>query len=139
MQDLTQQKTKIFHFQHNYKKFNSLHFTTIRGKSSYKKYQYAEIVKIMLKNRLLGSAMIYKSELQKISEIPLELLKKDTSYNGFEIINKEDFITLLNSFPTRRRFKIFVDLESVVTIFYLEQSYDFALPKENVNYQRSKH
>lgn len=107
-------------FRHNYYKLGKLQFTTIRGKSWMKKLRAGMKVEL---DTLTGKrlATVIKIELKIIREIPLDVLKLDGEYPGFEIDNHLAFVSLLNSFRQKIWTSKPVAPEDEMTIITLQQ------------------
>lgn len=113
-----------FSFQHDYFKLKDWCFTTIRGKSAIKQYNWAQTVKIIRCNEspsngsgeVLYRAHIVGAEIKKISEIKLDVLQRDAEFLGFEIKNHWDFVGLINSM---RKYQKIKSLDAEVCVFQL--------------------
>ena len=109
---------KQINFAHAYHKLQQQRFTTIRRASNLQKYIHGEVVEITLNRTLLFTAKITNLEVCKVSQMPLDVLKKDAEYPGFEIKNHVDFLALMNSF---RFFRSPLSLNDKVLVITLEK------------------
>lgn len=87
----------VIKFKHNYFKLGDHKFTTIRGKSWYKKIDVGDTVELHTPTGI-REAKVVKVELKRIDKMLLSQLKKDGEYPGFKIENSLQFVSLLNSF-----------------------------------------
>jgi len=105
-------------FRHRYHKLAQPEFTTIRGKSQFKRRKVGDRVTIATPDGLFF-AEIVALELKRVRDLPLEFLKADAEYPGCVIGRHEHFVNLLNSFraPAWTR----ATLDSELTIISLRR------------------
>jgi len=108
-------------FARDYHKLNDEKFTTIRGKSHFQKFMIGEEIEIYLNNELLCLAEVTGLELCRLSDIPIETLKKDGEFSGFVIRSSKDFIGLINSMRLYHKIK---DDSEEMTVIYLRKLYE---------------
>ena len=89
---------QIINFKHHYYKLINDEFTTIRGKTSFKKFKVDELVQINKQKVPYCKSVILEIELRRIIDLDFEFLKEDSEYKEFSIKNKNDFVEFLNSF-----------------------------------------
>ena len=85
-------------FCHRYNKLNQDRFTTIRGKSWFKKCKAGQIVTCHAPGEKDFECRVLAVELKVLKELGLPFLKADAEYPGFKIENILQFVSLLNSF-----------------------------------------
>jgi hypothetical protein len=88
-------KDKIV-FRNRYHKLAKPVFTTVRGKSWFKKLRVGELVEIVEPSRE-SLAVVEAVKLVRISDMTVEFVKADAEYPGCVLNSLEDFVTLLNS------------------------------------------
>ncbi|WP_064496473.1 hypothetical protein [Methanocaldococcus jannaschii] len=105
-------------FSHDYFKLREQRFTTIRSKHYLKNkgLRVGDVVKIKHPSGEFP-AKIVGVEVKRICDIPLEILKKDAEFEGFNIKTHQDFVDLLNSFIPYKSNK----LTTEKAIIYLER------------------
>jgi hypothetical protein len=108
----------IIKFCHQYYKLARHTFTTIRGKSQFRRYRVGDVVTVEAPK---GSfkAEITGLKLQKPVDMSLEFIQADAEYPGFTLNSVDEFITLLNSFRAPAWKKASQDEE--MTVFYLKK------------------
>lgn len=109
---------KQIEFAHNYNKLKENEFTTIRGKTNFKKYKAGETVEILLKGKKIFNAEIDHVKKTELADVPFNLLKKDGEFPGFTINERIDFIGLINSL---RRFNKLKNENEMVTVLFLKR------------------
>ena len=108
----------VIRFKHSYHKLDWDIFTTIRGKSYFRKSALGQTVTVEHPGRSF-IAKIVLLQLCTVDSLPVEFLKKDAEYPGFTISSQQDFCNLLNSF--RAPFWTQVTIETEMTIITLEK------------------
>jgi hypothetical protein len=108
----------VIKFKHAYYKLGNATFTTIRGKSYFRRFEPDQLVTVeypggMFVARILGL------QVCTIESLPVAFLKNDAEYPGFTFSSQQDFCDLLNSF--RARFWTQVTPQSEMTIITLEK------------------
>lgn len=83
-------------FRHRYHKLARLEFTTIRGKSWFKKLKIGQEVTIENPDENFRARVVGLG-LMRLRDMSLEFLKQDAEYPGCTITALEHFINLLNS------------------------------------------
>jgi len=107
-------------FCHRYHKLNHDRFTTVRGKSWFKGLKVGQIVSCHAPGEKDFECRVLAAELRVIKELGLPFLKADAEYQGFEIENSLQFISLLNSFRKWPSQKLCAEDE--VTVLTLERT-----------------
>lgn len=108
-------KIKTLEFAHNYYKLDCVEFTTIRGAGRINKHKFGDIVNIEAPGRKFAARIIYL-EKKKLSDIPLETLKKDGEFHGFTVRNHLDFMGLVNSMRQFGKLKSIDDEVTIITL-----------------------
>jgi len=106
-------------FCHHYHKLAHNRFTTVRGKSWFKKCKAGEIVSCHAPGEKDFECRVLAVELKVTKELGVPFLKADAEYPGFEIENTLQFVSLLNSFRKWPSTKLCAD--DTVTVLTLER------------------
>jgi len=88
-------------FSHYYDKLNYAVFPTVRSVNYMDKHnlKIGSIDDIYVKRKFIGRAKLIVYQIQKIKEMSLNFLRYDSTCDELdEIIDKKDYIDLLNSF-----------------------------------------
>ncbi|XRP97804.1 hypothetical protein ACO3UB_08395 (plasmid) [Methanocaldococcus sp. 16A] len=98
---------KVIRFRHDYYKLQEETFTTIRGKRFLRwiDVDVGDVIRIKSPSYDFF-ARIIDVQYKRICDIPIELLKKDAEFEGFEIKTHEDFVRLINSFTRWKNTKL---------------------------------
>jgi hypothetical protein len=84
-------------FRHRYDKLKLDEFTTIRGAAQFKRLKIGQVVNVETPDGIF-CAKITNLQLKTTAEMEFDFLDADTSYPGFRINSRQDFVKLLNSF-----------------------------------------
>jgi len=108
----------MIRFAHNYYKLENDKFTTIRGVKylEQKGKKVGDTFKIITPKGEFD-CILEKIEYRKICNLPLNMLKNDGEYDGFEIKSHQEFVNLLNSFTPYKNNR----LETKKLILYLKK------------------
>ena len=107
---------KTIDFFHGYYKLEEPVFTTVRGAGRIDKHKIGELVQVSVMGVILFTAEIIGMEKKRLSDIPLEVLKKDGEFHGFTIRNRYDFMGLINSMRKFGKMKSINEEVTVITL-----------------------
>ena len=109
---------KTIDFFHGYYKLEEPVFTTVRGAGRIDKHKVGERVQVSVMGVILFTAEIIGMEKKRLSDIPLEVLKKDGEFPHHEINSHRDFMGIVNSL---RRFNKLQSIDDEVTIITIQR------------------